>query len=414
MYVSRVGLDPEVAIINKETGMGRSAHKFMGDEKIELSFHTDSDKEKRDGVKGAEVERDGAAIEVRSTIASACRDNIIPYLAEGLRQAQLLVEQRGNNEFTLSSSAKYVLDDESFEGDYPIDIEEFGCRPDVDAYELSEKDPVCEPGDDRRWTGGHLHMSAIADGASIHDVAAWAILYDYLVAAPMVSILGEKFSEGEAERRELYGQPGSFRYDANLKKVEFRTLSGRVLLHPTILFWAVGAMKMMALQTDKPIELVQKLNQTIPTDFVYDTVLNHRVDQAEEITNKVYGLLPKYEANQSVLANPIGGGGGGTYNPYFFEMAAKVFMEGNKQGVTFPDDMKWNWGLYEDYEPKHHAYWGIQAAMVGACDEAIFPQNAILDRIWPKEYIQSKPVYTHPTNGGQKTYTTPGAASWLA
>jgi hypothetical protein len=248
----------------------------------------------------------------------------------------------------------------------------------------------------------------------VHKQAAWAILFDYFVAAPFVGILGEKFAEGEAERRTMYAQPGSFRFDDDLDKIEFRTLSGRVLLHPTLLYWAVGAMKMMFKEVKEPVEFLKSIMGTISSEMVYDTVSNHDVETAIKVTNEVYKLLPGYKEDPTVLRNPLGGGGGGTYSPFFFQEAARVFLAGNEAGLTFRDDMRYNWGFYEDYEPKHHAYWGIQTALIRSLDDDIFPMNGVLDKIVPTEYLQKKPIYTHPLNGGAKKYVTKSAASWLS
>lgn len=413
MNIYHVGLDPEVAIVDKKTGVGRSAHMFI-DKKEEFKFYYDRDIQKTGySMLGSEVARDGAAVEVRSMVKSACRDNIIPYVAEALRQTELKISQASKGRFTLSSTPKFTLDKESLVNP-PEDVVEFGCRPDIDAYVLSEKNPFCQKGDLRRWTGGHLHASPASARGKMETQAGWAILFDYVVTAPFVAILGDAFAEGEAERRELYGQPGSFRFDEKLDKIEFRTLSGRVLLHPTLLYWAIGAMKMMGLQTSNPMELVKTLRKSIPTEFVYDTVMSHNVAQARDITAQIFKLLPKYSEDKSALANPLSGGGRGTYNPFFFQEAANVFIAANDAGVTFKDDMVWNWGLYEDYVPKHHSYWGIQQAMTGLLDDDIFPMNAVLPKLWPNEFLAAKPNYTHPVNGGAQAYVTPGAAKWLA
>ena len=65
-HISRLGLDPEVAIVSKKTGIGRSAHTFIN--KLETySFSNDTG---TDHVKGSEVERDGAALVISRTISS--------------------------------------------------------------------------------------------------------------------------------------------------------------------------------------------------------------------------------------------------------------------------------------------------------------------------------------------------------
>lgn len=411
-----IGLDPELAIINKKTGVGRSAHRFINKKK-QYKFYYDNDKNKSGySMLGSEAERDGAAIEFRSIVRSACRDNIIPYVGEAMRQQFLELQKKWNGDWTFTSAPVFQITKADLK-DAPSDVFEFGCRPDCDAYSLNVKDPQLPQGDLRRYTGGHIHYSPMRANKNIEQQAALAILFDYMISVPMVAILGEKFADGEAERREFYGQPGSFRYDDQKSKIEFRTLSGRLLLHPTLMYWVLGMMKTMHAAVGRggyKDFLKTQLVPAIEPQVVYETVLTHDVEAAEKLCDTLFKLLPAYKENKNDLANPMSGGGAGTQNPYFFEQALRVFVKGNHEGVTFADDVQHNWGLYENYEIKHHSYWGIQQAMVGLLDDDIFPQNAILDAVWPKEFIQEKPVWQHPLNGGYKKYVTRAAAGWLA
>jgi len=405
-----MGLDPEVAIVSKKTGKGRSAHMFIGDVINQFSFENEYD-----SLLGSEIGRDGAVLEVRSLVDSACRDNIIPYVAEALRKTALDLEKWRKGHFKLSSAAKIELDSQSL-ADPPPDVVEFGCAPDMDAYALGVKQPSCAVGDKRRWTGGHIHVSRAAAKGNVEQQAALAILFDYAVALPMVAILGDKFAEGEAERRELYGQPGSFRYDDELDKIEFRTLSGRVLLSPVLLAWAMGMIKsvMSNMQSDDYKGFLQKnLLGVLDPSTVYDVVIKHDVAGARELAPKIFTLLPGYQENESDLFNKMSDGGGGTINPYFYGKAFDVLSAGEQEGLSWDDDLTHNWGFYEDYEPVHHSYWGVQVAMAGLCDSDIFPMRDLLPKFFPANAINEKPLYTHPLNGGAKQWVTPGAASWL-
>lgn len=412
-YVSRVGLDPEVALISKSTGLARSAHQFIKEKEV-YTFYTDNDTAKSYGMRGSEADRDGAAIEIRSIVDSACRDNIIPYMAEALRQQSLRLEKWKNGEFVLSSASLFTLDNESLKG-APDDVSEFGCQPDFDAYKLQVKSPSCPAGDRRRFTGGHIHLSPVPGKNDLPQAAALAIMFDYFVALPMVAILGEKFSAGEVERRTFYGQPGSFRYNDELQKIEFRTLSGRLMLHPLILGWCVGMARSMVQElTTSPADFVKtKLMKSIAPELVHEVITNHDVSTARKVLADVFKLAPGYREEARALANPLGGGGGGTYNPYFFEQAAFVLAEGSRLGMIWDDDMKFNWGLYENYMPRHHSYWGIQSAMVGHLDADIFPMRPLLDTMWDKSAVQKTPIYTHPLNGGAMKYCHPSAVHWL-
>lgn len=432
--MSRMGLDPELAIVNRKTGAGRSAHTFMNEPQQFYFFNTleeqraqqsnndyrceedcDCGCEEEGRMLGAEVDRDGPAIEVRSLVNSACRDNIIPYVAEAIRQVSLQIDGWKKGAFRLSSTPKFVLDKPSFTN-APEDVLIFGCNPDMDAYTLQPKAPTLDASDKRRWTGGHIHASRVGAKQNVEEQSALAILYDYMVALPIVAIFGEKFAPGETERRQYYGQPGSFRYDDKLDKIEFRTLSGRLLLHPTILYWAMGMVRSIIEGVPHDLSYKQFLKDKIAVHVspktVYDVIATHDVTGAEELLDVVFKLIPSYQEDKNSLANPMSGGGGGTTNPYFFEQAARVFVEGNHDGLMWDDDLQFNWGLYDDFIPMHHSYWGIQQAMVGLCDDAIFPFNAVLGKVWPKDLIQKVPSYRHPTLGGDAPMH--GSAGWLA
>src|SRR5690606_31148794 len=152
------------------------------------------------------------------------------YMAEAMRGTSLALEQWNDNRFRLSSAPVYELDKTSLKS-APADVSEFGCNPDLDAYTLQPKSPELALGDMRRYTGGHIHASSFSGYRNdVEKQAALAIIYDYTVALPMVGILGERHRAGEAERRQFYGQPGSFRWDHGKMKIEFRTLSGRLML----------------------------------------------------------------------------------------------------------------------------------------------------------------------------------------
>src|SRR5690606_21551694 len=127
-----------------------------------------------------------------------------------------------------------------------------------------------------------------------------AIIYDYTVALPMVGILGERHRAGEAERRQFYGQPGSFRWDHGKMKIEFRTLSGRLMLHPTILYWAMGVVRTLGNTLGygggEPKDFLKNhLVNVLSPDVVYNAIMNHDVDVALEYTPQIFAAFPNYK-----------------------------------------------------------------------------------------------------------------------
>lgn len=422
----RLGIDPEFAIINKTSGKGRSAHLFLGvgpkgvgaKEKIVTYEKTQI---------GAEMDRDGTNLEVRSLAPTACRDNIVPYVAECMRQTQLKLE-KWDDKFRLGTNATYELDMHSLNAKQkpPKDVLQWGCRPDIDAYALTPKQP--NPPEGRtRYTGGHLHMSPIMAGANdIEAQAVVAIIHDYFIGLPLVAILGKKFAKGEVERRFVYGQAGSFRYSHSDNRFEYRVPSSRIMLSPILLTWAMGVQR--CFQSHLPQStygntkgtkvyrdlLFDKLMPYIKPGTVADIINRHDVDGAKELYPQIFPFMPGYNKNdKQALANTLAGGGGSTRNIFFYERMVDLFVAANEAGIGWEDDIKHNWGLYEEYYPMHHAYWAIGVASVGLTDEKIFPQRALIDKFIPKEYLAKKPVYTHPLDGGDKKFVTAGAQNWL-
>lgn len=436
MTVQRIGLDPEIAIVSKRTGKGRSAHMFIGDENRQFTFQNeeeywDEDAQEEiqgstDEIVGSEISRDGAVLEVRTLAPTACRDNLVPYLGEALRRTHVELDEWRKGHFKMSSAAKIVLDSKSLEN-APADIAEFGCAPDFDAYNMQVKSPTCPTGDLRRWTGGHIHASKLfsdyysphapkEDGDednTIKEAAAAAIIFDYAVALPFVAMLGDEVAEDERERRQLYGQPGSFRWDREQNKIEFRTLSGELLRSPLLLGWAIGMVKSFvgSISGDFPDYVKRHLMPTVSLTAVYDAIRHHDVAAARDMYPRIFPALPKYEVEPGIFENRLSGGGFGTMNPYFYEKFVDVMVAANKEGTFFKDDMKHNWGLYPDFEIVHHRYWGVQSALAGELDEEIFPMREQAKRILPNTFVA--PRYTHPINGGKSEWVLEGAGAWL-
>jgi len=114
-----------------------------------------------------------------------------------------------------------------------------------------------------RYIGGHIHMGLhgfpefkIGTGRNQRDVAsnkeypdgwttvtaaAYTLMYDAFVGVPMVAILGHINDYGEEVRRTYYGQAGSHRVKDY--GVEYRVLSGALMMSPFLLGWALGAIR---------------------------------------------------------------------------------------------------------------------------------------------------------------------------
>lgn len=423
-----LGLDPEFSAFNPKTGKSVSAHHIIGDATLqqweisgnhpEFVGHRDSG-----AMNGAELSRDGAAFEVRSKVVSSCRDNIIPYVAEAMRMGWTEL-QKFNPEVVFSSAPVFEL--ESDEG--PADIREFGCAPDFNGYTMQTQLPQLDKGDLRRYTGGHIHISYWPWAKNDKKLqSALAILMDVYLGLPFVAMLGEPYREGEAERREFYGKAGSFRYDDAKGKIEYRTLSGRVLLSPFYLGWLLGQVRTVDRAFGgrriggfadggaftRPITDILK---DIDTEFnlgeIRRIINEHDVKAAEALYPGLFEFLPNWEVDETSLSNGDYGGGTAAYHPYAFKRMLDAFVEANHAGVTFRDDMQWNWGFYDDYRPTHHKYWGIHTAFVGGIDDLIFPQREFAMNVVLDKWHEKTPYFTHPTVGGNGKFI--GSPGWLS
>lgn len=397
----RLGLDPEMALVSKKTGLARSAHLFpYVDEPKPWKPYGWQPAYQQGAEYAAVVERDGCAIEVRNLNVSACRDFIIPFVGNVLQNTQLALE-KWNPKLTLSSAPSYKLDSWSLRGEYPRDVVEFGCRPDWDAYNLRKKDPRIERGDLGRYTGGHVHLSPIsAEGnSSLEHQARVAVLFDYLVAVPMVAMLGEKFKAGEVERRRFYGQPGSFRYHKKGDHIEFRVLSGRLMLSPILLSWVLGAAKKIRFEAPHVERVLDKLVQIVSPDEVCRILFQHDVDGAREVGDRVLtALWGEHLSSADVNSAPNSG---------FFTHAFRFISDAAAQGVHWEDDVKLNWGLFDGFKIVDHNYWGVHGAMFGWLDDTIFPQRVLLEKYASDNKLAgivhtmpSSPYFVHPVNGG--------------
>lgn len=411
-----IGMDPEFALVSRKTGLAKSAHQFLGEDKIQCYFGS-TNKGKAmpnmgdDRILGSEADRDGPAVEVRSLATTDCRDNVIPYMASAMREVQLrMIKKKLDATHFLSTAPVFTLTAATLKN-APENVSEFGCNPDIDAYSLQPKSPELGVGDRRRYTGGHLHASAYQFKENDPEShARHVILMDYFIGLPLVAILGEKFRAGEAERRNFYGQAGSYRVGTGYGHLEYRVPSGRIMLSPIIPYWALGLMKMLV--SSEASTLLKRVASEVPPNLVVSAINNHDVDMAEKLYPEIFKLHHRYDRNERIQ-NKVSGGGGVSTGPRFFETVVDVLVAGNKAGLTWNDDVVHNWGLYPDYEPMHHAYWGISSAMTGQCDELIFPQRPLLKEFIPSDVIYTKPIYTHPTKGGAKKFVSPDAKNWF-
>ena len=381
-----MGSDPELFVLD-DKGEAFSAHIF--EKKAKSLFVKDiSAYSVRYTVK-----RDGAAIEVNHS-PMYCRDYIVP----SYHHALLHILKNTQDIGTLSFESSVVLNEESLTGEVPDDVSEFGCQPDFSAYTLQEKAPTLPDGDRRRFAGGHIHMSLGDKNLSRPNAwpkdepnmsqAAAAVIMDYLAGLSSVAMIGAVHGKGEAERREFYGQAGSFRPKSY--GIEYRTLGAKALfLHPAMMFIMLQCAKATAgrigSSTDGIALVKEKLNldqldemRTIIGSHDYESAQRMILSKQWADTARFFGL-----SDSNVLK------------------VTQAVARAAAEGVTWSDSIKENWGLYASlvatYNTVSHRYWGPDFIATYQVDELIFPQYRFLDPAYKTKLGQGF-FMRHPNN----------------
>lgn len=218
-----VGADPEVFVINPETGAFVSAIDKLGGSKIHP----------RPLDRGICVQEDNVLCEYNIPACST-KDSFVAAIEDGLSQCRNLVLAQGLDLFI---TAQAILPEEEMQEERAYI---FGCEPDFDAWndgEPNRKPNLEEIARERskdyfrfRTAGGHVHLgfreAQKQDRATISTIK--------LVKA-MDMILGcwSVLMDDEQERRLLYGKAGCYR--PKPYGLEYRTLSNFWLKDPELI-----------------------------------------------------------------------------------------------------------------------------------------------------------------------------------
>jgi hypothetical protein len=392
--MSNVGADPEFFAITK-TGAVRSAHKFP---------------EVFAKPKDCWVQRwhrDGVAIEFNSP-ASSCRDTVVPFTAMDMQTVQTSLEKEG---LTLGSApVGKVLKADLVKA--PLDVRKGGCQPDVNGYTAVPKSPEAYV-DQRRFTGGHLHKGMhippvitvgygkikedwLSSQEALEKGSEIARKLDIYIGLPLVAALGKTFALGEADRREFYGQAGSFRWQPH--GFEYRVPSGRIMVSPIMFHAFLGIIKEFLPQWPVPKELDK--------DTVQGVINYHDWPVAQRIWKEV--LFPFF-VPQAISKASLKPAAYGNIKADWFTI--NTIIKGDEEGIHFRDSVKWNWCLYPNFPIKDHKYIGNLNANIGGLDALIYPQRILLD----KKYIHFEtPKIIHPSVANDKSYDNLKSAQFNA
>ncbi len=365
------GLDPELFVMKKGSTTATSIHLLK-------NFKPQKVRSDNQNPVFSMSKTDGFAFELTNT-PSTCRDYIIPSMAAGLKT--FLKDQP---KYNLSAKVSMPLNKMSTHGKTPIGVCNYGCIPDRDAFTLNEKTPPTESYHNKmRYIGGHIHMGLhgfpkyktgtgliqrapatahkYPDGWTEVVAAATTLQYDAYIGVPMVAILGHTNDYGEAVRRTYYGQAGSHRVKDY--GVEYRVLSGALMMSPFLLSWALGAIRHVskfgmpkfnpayneqyASNEKAELDTVDKVTAEVeswfkPRNKIKLTHVQHIIDTHDVKAAQAYIKA----CSQSKI-----------YNMKFVQ----IMIEADIKGISLPTNITDAWQLNETIF--NHAYPGVETLM---------------------------------------------------
>ena len=371
-----LGGDPEFYAVTK-TGRAISAHnhqEIFGQRGL-----------------GGQIIRDGAAFEINPT-ASGCRDTFIPNAAHILKRLALALPR-----YELSCAPVVEL----FKRELinaPEDVLRGGCDPDYDAYTLSRKAPD-EYRDNHRFTAGHIHLGLAHSYMEksllpkktieappeelVMNAAEVARMLDIVLGIPVVAMLGKTYAEGEAWRRQFYGQAGSFRLQPH--GIEYRVPSARLWLSPIMLHAFLGLTQIFKRDYGLNVQGNMKAMAGMASGFTRlldEETVRHIINSHDASTAQAFWFdvlrphLVKLGGVPVELQN-IRPSLYATIAPSFVTIDA--IIRADMDGVHFVNSLRNNWGLYSNFSIVDHAYLGNQAANWGLFSELFFPQIGHVD-----------------------------------
>ncbi len=368
------GLDPELFVVKKGASKATSIHLLP-------NFKGQKSKDKTNPIY-AHSKTDGFAFELTND-PSSCRDYILPAMATAIQDFL-----KKYPKYTLKAMASMELTARSTKGETPEGVCNYGCIPDRSAFTLLEKTPPTDTYHNQsRYIGGHIHFGfrgfpeftnypnpsnqsadkSVTQSESWREAVAAAVTlwWDIHVAVPMVAMIGHSNDYGEAERRTYYGQAGSHRVKSY--GVEYRVLSGALMLSPFFLTWALGAIRWACNnQTIRqiagvtigerdytPLTTVANIHNLVgewfndkqlDLDGVRSIIDNHDVEGAREYVNENLNVGNKDKGDK-----------------IYFGHFVRTMMEADKAEIPLPTNIKQAWRTGKKIA--NHRYPGVEKLM---------------------------------------------------
>jgi hypothetical protein len=236
-----LGADPELFLVDTSGNYIASCGLIGGTKACPLPL---------DIGQGFAVQEDNVALEYNIP-ASASKEMFTNNIALAMKYLGDMVRTKGLA-FANTSSVSFP-EEQLF---HPLS-REFGCDPDFDAWRQGRPNPRPKADDQNlRTCGGHVHIGHTFQ--SRKEILDFIKMMDLFTCVPSVLL-----DPQGARRRELYGNPGAFRFKPY--GCEYRSLSNFWTLSPTLTDWVWDA-------TSAAMNAWQ--NNTINVDDLADTIQN--------------------------------------------------------------------------------------------------------------------------------------------
>lgn len=236
-----IGADPELFIINKETGKVVSSIGIIPGVKGEP--YTAEDMPKGFGI---EIDNILAEYNIPPVTDNVNFVNNILYMQEYLRK----FVQNVNPNYDIKCSASEIVDKDQLQSD---EAQQFGCSPDYNVYTEEENVKPDVPKDGTRSAGFHIHFGY--DNPNIQTSLHIVKLCDAFIGLPSILL------DSDTRRRRIYGKAGSFRLcDYG---VEYRTLSSYMQSSPELLNIVWKGIEKVKSELNKPTMRVSRYESAI-------------------------------------------------------------------------------------------------------------------------------------------------------
>lgn len=260
-----IGADPELFIINSETGKVVSSIGLIPGVKGDPYVSEDMPK-------GFGLETDNILAEFNIPPVKDCANFIanVLYMQDYIRKFVKNIDPK----LDIKCSASEIVDKDQLQ---TPESQEFGCSPDYNAYTELENPKPNVPKNGVRSAGAHIHWGY--DNCNVDDSIKLVKLCDLFIGVPSVLL------DPDTRRRKIYGKAGSFRLTSY--GCEYRSLSSYMFSTPELLTFVWKGIERVIEEFNKPtirvsryeelviecinrsnVELAKKLCDTLKIDYL--------------------------------------------------------------------------------------------------------------------------------------------------